>query len=196
MQGAWLAPLVAKLGLSAAKPVLLARQCFLACIVAGLIQKPMIIFAWDVQTFRRQLGRVQEQLPLPRGGGTCFARRASQLLGGTAVLLRHIFAVKGQQAVGDIAVALAVAGRVWDATSLKRLLKTLDEMSPEHTMKRRGHMAQHTGPKWVRGLCSDAFQLGQFHRVSDLLGDLLTSKVLKSGAFDEVCTSLKQKSTS
>ena len=59
-------------------------------------------------------------------------------------------------------------------------------------MKRKGRMAVYTGTKWVRGLCSDALQHGQFHRVSDLLGDLLTSKVLKSGAFDEVCRKLKQ----
>ena len=48
-----------------------ARLAFIACIVGGLLQKPLIEFAWDVQAFQTQLARVYEHIST-RGGGAAF----------------------------------------------------------------------------------------------------------------------------
>ena len=81
MEGTWLTPAMAE-------DVLRARFAFVACLVGGLTQKALIKFAWDMKCFQTQLQRVHQRLRT-RGGGAA-------LLGGTAILLRQIFAVKGQ----------------------------------------------------------------------------------------------------
>ena len=87
MEATWLCP-------SQPQRVLKARTLFMACIVCGLMQKPLIKFAWDVKAFLKSLTRVHSILRncirVNRGGG------AGPLLGGTAILLRQAFATKGQ----------------------------------------------------------------------------------------------------
>ena len=97
MEGTWLSSAMAE-------PVRRARVAFLACVVGGLIQKALLKFAWDVMAFQTQLKRVHRRMST-RGGGAA-------LLGGTAILLRQVFAAKGQVLVGDIALALAATGKL------------------------------------------------------------------------------------
>ena len=89
-------------------PVLRARTLFIACMLCGLMQKPLIKFAWDVKAFLKSLARAHSILrnctQVNRGGG------AGPLLGGTAILLRQVFATKGQGVVAEFASSLAVAG--------------------------------------------------------------------------------------
>ena len=158
-----------------------ARLAFIACIVGGLLQKPLIKFAWDVQAFQTQLARVYQHIST-RGGGAA-------LLGGTAILLRQIFATKGQELVGDIAVTLAMAGTMWYKRALVRLHKKLVKMDPRDTKKRKGLMAVWSGPKWVSGLFQ-AKQMRRFKNASALLGDFLTSEVTEANTFHDICFAL------
>ena len=177
MEGTWLAS-------SVEEPVRRARLAFLGSIVAGLFQKPMIVFAWDVKMFMHQLCRVHRQIRAGTSG--------SLLVGGTAILLRQVFAWKGQAVVGDLAETLAVAGKTWDKPSLALLIKKLDRMEPRHTMKRMGRMARFSGPRWLRGLWADARQRNCFDKVSRVLGDVITSTVVEAGAFHQMCNQMKQ----
>ena len=104
-----------------------ARYAFVACVVCGLVQKPLIKFAWDVQAFQAELHRVHKRVRT-RGGGEA-------VLGGTAILLRQVFAAKGQRVVADIAISLAVAGKSWDSAALRRLCRDLAKMEAKDTMK-------------------------------------------------------------
>ena len=158
-----------------------ARLVFLACVVSGLIQKPLLKFAWDVQSLQTQLKRVHECMRTRCGGAA--------LLGGTAILLRQIFATKGQEKVGDVAVSLAVAGKMWDKQAITRLHSELRKMDPRDTMKRKGFMTLWSGPKWVSGLAK-AKNMKQFLQASHLVGEFLTSKVLEPSSFHELCVAL------
>ena len=59
------------------------------------MQKPLIKFAWGVQAFQQQLARVHGVCV--RIGGFETDKHNKALLGGTAILLRQIFAAKGQK---------------------------------------------------------------------------------------------------
>ena len=73
------------------------RFLLLACITCGLIQKPFISFAWDVITFSQALVQL------------CNIRASSALIGGTAILLRQVFAMVGQKTVAKLAIQLQKA---------------------------------------------------------------------------------------
>ena len=161
--------------------VRLTRLVFLACVVSGLTQKPLLKFAWDVQSLQTQLKRVHECMRIRCGGAA--------LLGGTAILLRQIFATKGQEKVGDVAVSLAVAGKMWDKQAITRLHSELRKMDPRDTMKRKGFMTLWSGPKWVSGLAK-AKNMKTFLQASQLVGDFLSSKVLEPSSFHELCVAL------
>ena len=67
-------------------------------------------------------------------------------MGGPAILLRQVFASKGQAMVADMAISLAVAGKTWDAVSLKQLFEALSSLEPSDSMKCKGRMARYSGP--------------------------------------------------
>ena len=50
-RGAWLAPAEAGVAPAEAEDRVRYRLLLLACIFCGIIQKPLITFAWDVQAF-------------------------------------------------------------------------------------------------------------------------------------------------
>ena len=177
MEGTWLSSALEE-------PLRRTRLAFLGSIVAGLIQKPLIAFAWDMRMFTHQLGPARSHTKVDGCG--------SLLLGGTAILLRQVFAWKGQAVVGDLAVTLAVAGKTWDDSSLALLVKKLNGLEPRHTMKRVGRMVLYTGPRWVRSLQSDLRQLRCFGNVSKLLGDVITSTVVEAGAFHQICKEMRR----
>ena len=97
-RGTWLAPAGAGVAPADAEDRVRYRLLLLACIFCGIIQKPLITFAWDVQAFEDCLRELH-------------AKKASlALMGGTAILLRQVFALCGQVLVKEMAVALADAG--------------------------------------------------------------------------------------
>ena len=179
MQGTWLCP-------SLSRPVLRARTLFIACMLAGLMQKPLIKFAWDVQAFVRSLLRVHSACPArDRGGG------AGRLLGGTAILLRQVFASQGQAMVAEFAASLAVAGQGWTPERLRQLCVQLETLQPRHHMKRKGRMARYSGPQWIRKIAATRDRMAAFHVASKSLSDFLTAAVADDTDFHQVCKTLK-----
>ena len=147
------------------------------------MQKPLIKFAWDVQAFMEQLQRVKKAIRT-RGGGV-------SVLGGTAILLRQIFAEKGQMLVGDAGVALAVAGGKWDRASLTKLCSDLETLNPRDRMKRKGRMSQYSGPTWVRGVFRTTAGIQRFQRAAELVGGFLVCDAPAPSAFHGLCVALK-----
>jgi hypothetical protein len=94
------------------------RMLLLGCILCGLIQKPLISFAWDVQALEEVLCSLDA------------AKASDELMGGTAILLRQVFAARGQRFVGDMALALAGSGSRWTKRSLKHLQQQLLQLAP------------------------------------------------------------------
>ena len=185
MEDTWLCP-------SFPLPVLRVRTLFIACMLCGLMQKPLIKFAWDVQAFLQVLTRGHSTI-VARGGGadsTCGGGAAS-LLGGTAILLRQVFATKGQAVIAAQASALAVAGKHWSKCSLLELCRLLEKLEPCDNMKRQGRMVQSSGPQWIRDLLRQSDRLRRFHVASECLGKFLTSAVVQNSAFHQTCTTLK-----
>ena len=126
------------------------RVLLLSCIFCGLTQKPLISFAWDMQSFEDAVREL-------RGRKTSLA-----LLGGTAILLRQVFASRAQVQVKSMALALADAGSTWKAKDLQTLLKRLVKLLPRDSGKRRGRMSQFTGPSWIRKLLLSPKHLKRF----------------------------------
>ena len=73
----------------------------LGCIASGLIQKPVINLAWDMLVFEESIAKL------------CRAKASCHLVGCTAILLRQVFAVRAQELVAELAMALATAGKCW-----------------------------------------------------------------------------------
>ena len=161
-----------------------ARYAFLACLVGGLMQKPLIKFAWDMQNFQTELRRVHKRLRT-RGDGEA-------VLGGTAILLRQVFAAKGQSVVADIAVSLAVAGKNWDSAALRHLSRELGELDAADAGKRKGRMSAFSGPRWIRRVLAGGGPQKRFQAASQMVGRFLCAEELEPAAFHGLCESLKK----
>ena len=109
-----------------------------ASIICGLIQKPLIVFAWDVLTM---MGIISSLVEL---------KASPILLGQTAILLRQVFAQKAQETVGEMSRALAKSARTWATANLHRLSARLWELEPKDDGKRKGRMCQFSGPVWLQ----------------------------------------------
>ena len=134
----------------------------------------------------RSLLRVHSAWPArDRGGG------AGLLLGGTAILLRQVFASQGQAMVAEFAASLAVAGQGWTAERLLQLCVQLETLQPRHHMKRNGFMAQYSGTQWIRKIAATRDRMKAFHIASNCLGDFLTAAVAEDTDFHQVCKTLK-----
>ena len=173
-EGTWVAP-------SLGGEIVKMRWLLIACISCGLIQKPLISFAWDVQVFTNTLVDVHK------------ANASRQLLGGTAILLRQVFAATAQDVVGRRALDLAARGGRWTCRSLQALLRELQGLDPADASKRRGRMSQFSGPPWLSNLLSDSSHLEQFSAAADAVGNLLHAPVLAGGSkmFSAACSELK-----
>ena len=109
----WLAPAVAGTRPADSRAAIRYRLLLLSCIFCGLIQKLLIAFAWDMQEFEDALYRLH-------------GKKANlALMGGTAILLRQVFASPAQNQVKTMALALARAGTTWKRRNLQSLLKSL-----------------------------------------------------------------------
>jgi len=80
---------------ASAESVRRARVLLVASILGGLIQKPLIKFAWDVQAFTKELVALHKTMVRHASAGP--ESFHSLLIGGTAILLRQIFATVGQR---------------------------------------------------------------------------------------------------
>jgi len=172
----WLSPAVPE-------PLRLRRWLLLGCFMAGLIQKPLISFAWDVISFTK----VMTDLSVAGAGPT--------LMGGTAILLRQIFAEKGQELVGKMASRLCKQGRVWTKLPLEQLRDGLWHMEPGDAGKRKGRVAQFSGPVWVESLLADPGFPGNFARAAEVVGKLFDISADAEGlSFGDTCQELQGKS--
>ena len=118
----------------------LARRYHLACIWAGICQKPGANFAADVEKTSSAISAL------------CELHAKSALVGGTLILLRQVHALRGQGVVSAVAESLHTTGRVWDRRALRDLAKLLEAMPKADAGRSRGRLVQHSGPVWIRTL--------------------------------------------
>ena len=135
------------------------RLCLLACICCGLIQKPVIAFAHDVEIL------VDVVLDVFRRGCGVSA------VGCSALLCRQMFSEAGQHAVR--AITRRADFRTWTHPHLLALLSRMDALSPQLNGKRRGRMTQFTGSRWLRALLEKDDNLAVFHAVGVVLGSYI-----------------------
>ena len=91
------------------------RSAWLLCLLTGLVQKPLVRMAWDVEVTVKMMGALREVCGAP------------EVLGMTLILLRQVYAQKGQEMVGSMAMELE---GTWTACALETLAKALDPMHP------------------------------------------------------------------
>ena len=138
------------------------RSAWLLCLFTGLVQKPLVRMAWDVQV------TVKVMAALRRG------RRAPEVLGMTLILLRQVYAQKGQEIVGDMARALGLHGR-WTAPALRKLAGALEDEDRNDNRKDKGRMRAFTGPAWVRLIAGDSSHLARLRAAGQLLGQTMAA---------------------
>ena len=156
----------------------------LGCIASGLIQKLVITLAWDMLVFEESIAKL------------CRAKASCHLVGCTAILLRQVFAMRAQEFVAELAMALATAGKCWAQSSLRTLLGRLSELPVRDAGKRRGRMSQFTGPRWIQKLLSSAEYVCQFRKTGACIGKVFDTSATAEAmpTFDELCRALKGKS--
>ncbi len=142
------------------------RAAWLLALFAGLVQKPRVALAWDVLVTLKAMRSLSS------------ANAAPMVMGTTLILLRQIYAEKGQQLVATMACRLARGKRDWDQAALVLLATELESMERENTMRLKGRMAAHTGPKWIRKLLACRSHLVAFHRAGRYLGLLMSALVV------------------
>ena len=139
---------------------LLFRLFHLSTIMAGLMQKPCALHAWDVQWTHLVLDDVRR-----RGGSAAF-------LGTTLIVLRMVYAKVGQETVGKLAATLQRAGRTWDQAAVRELLAALGKLDREDAGRSRSRLVQNSGPHW----CRKVLRMRQFcrlQRAGEALGRIL-----------------------
>ena len=99
--------------------VRLCRYFFLVSMIAGLFQKPLIKFAWDIDAF---VSNLRAFYVASEGAPQRIAKKA---LGGLAILLRQICAVRGQQVITSMAMQLLSRRQQWSMVNLRTLLSRL-----------------------------------------------------------------------
>jgi len=158
------------------------RLLLQSSILCGLIQKPLIVFAWDVVTMMDIISGLVELKASPL------------LLAGTAILLRQVFAEKAQKLVGEMASVLAKSGRRWATDNLKRLHKRLLELQPKDAGKRKGRMCQFSGPAWLQNLLADSNHVKTFFRAAVVVAEMFnTTANAVPPTVADVCNRLQAK---
>ena len=103
------------------------RTALVLALRSGLLQKGLLEFAWDVQTTVEEMGKL-----------VC-ASSVEELIGGSLVLARQVYASAAQQQVASMAMELSgVQGRVWCSKSLRVLHSRLRCLTPRDSRKCRG----------------------------------------------------------
>ena len=154
--GTWLEP-------AAAGDALSMRWLLLACIACGLIQKPLPGFAWDVRATHAALAQLKN-----RGASL-------ELMGGTAIVMRQLYACKAQAVAFAAAKALHRRRQVWGEAALQGLLASLDALPRAEAGKVQGRSSGHSGPRWVREVLSADGGVRQLAMASRAVGSLFSA---------------------
>ena len=128
------------------------RAAWLLALFAGLVQKPHVALAWDVVATLEAMWSLRS------------VQAAPMVMGTTLILLRQIYAEKGQQLVATMACRLVRRKQDWNEAALRSLAAELESMGRANAMKLKGHMVRHTGPKWIRKLLASGSHLDVFRR--------------------------------
>ena len=129
---------------SASPGVRSVRSAWLLCLLSGLVQKPLVRVAWDIEVTIVQMAALRA------------VSKAPVVLGMTLILLRQVYAQKAQEAVGRASIELASGGeRLWPRKALQRLTRALESMDKQDNRKDKGRMRNFTGPAWVRLVAHD-----------------------------------------
>ena len=163
----------------------LSRYFILASMIAGLYQKPLIKFAWDVDAFVKNIRAVYDV------SGRLSGVMRDHLLGGLSILLRQAFAARGQSEVTSMAMELVRRRRSWLRSDFVILNARLRSLTPADRGKRKGRIAQYSGPAWICGLYTSSSNLTKFNAASARLGAFMTSAVAAPNALHELCKALK-----
>ena len=97
------------------------------------------------------------------------------VMGMTLIILRQVYADKGQQLVATIACRLVREKRGWSAAALRTLLAGLELMDNEDIMKLKGSMVRFTGPKWIRSILQKRSHFEALRRSGRFLGDIISA---------------------
>ena len=137
------------------------RSAWLLCLLTGLVQKPLVRHAWDVQVTVKTMAALRAVCEAP------------EVLGSTLILLRQVYAQKGQQMVGSMALELK---GTWTVGALRTLAGGLENMHRKDNRKDKGRMRMFTGPDWIRLVAGDC----SHHRALLAAGRLLGQCMLAS----------------
>ena len=157
-----------------------ARACFVASLLCGLVQKRTIEHAWDVQAtashVRALLGASSDE----------------EMAGQTLILLRQVYARRGQAVVGRMSLEIAGAGRRWSRASMSRLLRELKKLQKHDARKSRGRGVLWSGPRWIEQFLLSSGAMDAFRRAARALGHVLVaSSKEESLTFGTVCDTLQ-----
>ena len=139
------------------------RAAWLLVLFAGLVQKPRVALAWGVLVTMESMRSLHALDAAP------------MVMGTTLILLRQIYAAKGQQLVATMACRLTRGKREWNEVALRTLASKLESMDREHIKKLKGRMSVFTGPQWIRKILQSRSNLEAFHHAGHYLGLIMSA---------------------
>ena len=151
------------------------RSAWLLCLLTGLVQKPLVRMAWDVEVTVEMMAALREVCGAP------------EVLGMTLILLRQVYAQKGQQMVGRMALELK---GTWTVRALETLADALEDMHRRDNRKDKGRMRNYTGPAWIRLVAGDSSHYASLRAAGRVLGQpLVASAAAEVRGFHSTSTS-------
>ena len=152
------------------------RTALVLALRSGLLQKALLEFAWDVQTTVEEMGNLLR------------ASSVEELIGGSLVLARQVYASHAQQVVVSMALDLSrVQGRAWCSKSLGVLHSRLRGLTPRDSRKCRGRGPLHTGPRWLNAFLSKPGNMARFRLAAKLVGKAILVPSAEGVSFGELC---------
>ena len=151
----------------------------MASLLCGLSQKRTIAHAWDVQATMLQIKALLK------------ASSDEELAGQTLILLRQVYATRGQAVVGRMAIDMASSGRRWGAASMRRLSRELKILCADDARKTRGRGVLFSGTRWIDSFLGGASASRAFRRAAKAIGRVLVaSSPEECSAFGTLCQEL------
>ena len=152
------------------------RCALVICLLSGLLQKALVEFAWDVQTTLKEVGSLVK------------ASSAEELVGGTLILARQVYASHAQRIVGTMARELSrLKGGGWSSKALRVLHSRLRGLPSGESKKCIGRGPLHTGPDWVNRIMSDLDYGRRFRLAAKVVGRAILAPSGEGESFGEVC---------
>ena len=151
----------------------------MASLLCGLVQKRTIEHAWDVQATMSQIKALLK------------ASSDEELAGQTLILLRQVYATRGQEVVGRMAIDMATSGRRWGAASMRRLSRQLKTLRVDDARKTRGRGVLFSGPRWIDSFLGGPSASQAFRCAAKAIGRVLVaSSPEECPAFGALCKEL------